>query len=300
MRRLWPLLFFVIIFFLAIVGINTKPITLAPNSQSPTRIISLAPSITETLFALGAGDSVIAVTDYCDYPTETESLAKIGGFINPNLEAIAALQADLIILLSNQSQLIKQLKQLNIPTLAVNNTRLLDIQQAINTIGKVTHREAKAKQLIAEFDQQIAAIQTKITDKKIPKVMITMGHSIGNEGIKTIFIAGQQDFYNDLITLAGGENVYQGTNLKVPSLSIEGIMQLNPEVIIDIFPEADDHKTDLNQAQQRWKNLTYVDAAKNNRVHIIEQDYATIPGPRLILLLKEMAQLIHPDIDWQS
>ena len=300
MRRFWPLILFVLIFSIAMIGINDSSLPKKINNQTPQRIISLAPSITEILFALGLDSKVVGDTDYCDYPEKAKILPKVGGYINPNLEAIVALEPDLVVLLANQSQLIEKLKQLNITTLAVKNTRLNDIQQAIKIIGNKTQHQDNAEQLLSHIKQQINTIKHKTASKPRPRVLITMGHSMDSNQIKTIYIAGQHDFYNDLITLAGGVNAYQNTNLKVPSLSIEGIVQLNPDIIIDIFPEADDHRINIKRALQRWHKLDYINAVKNDRVYIVEQSYATIPGPRLFLLLQKMAQLIHPEIDWQQ
>lgn len=300
MRRFWPLFIFVIIFVIALLGVNYQPSSKLASKQTSQRIISLAPSITETLFALGLGDNVVAVTDYCDFPPEVNKLPKVGGFLNPNLEAIVALQADLVILLANQQRLVEQLQQLNIPILAIRNASLNDIKQTISIIGERTHHQQQAHKLLSEINTKTAFIAEKTKDLKRPKVMIAMGHSIGSEHMKQVYIAGQHDFYNDLITVAGGQNVYQAQLPNVPSLSVEGIMQLNPQVIFDIYPEADDHNSDLTEVLQQWHKLSYVDAIKNNRIHIIEHNYATIPGPRIFLLLDELARLIHPEIDWNA
>jgi iron complex transport system substrate-binding protein len=127
-----------------------------------------------------------------------------------------------------------------------------------------------------------------------------MGHSKNSDQSSTIYVAGHNDFYNDLIMLAGGQNAFTNTSLKTGTLSTEGILSLNPDVIIDMFPEPDDHNYDLDKVRQQWQSLPQVNAVKNNRVHILEENYATIPGPRLGLLLKQMAQLIHPELDWQT
>jgi iron complex transport system substrate-binding protein len=300
MRRFWPLFLFLIIFVIAVIGVNSQSTSKSSSNQTSQRIISLSPSITETLFALGLGDRVVAVTDYCDFPAEVNQLPKVGGFINPNLETIIALQPDLVILLANQQRVVEQLQQLNIPTLAVLTTSLDDIKQTIATIGQRTQNQQQANELLKKINHKIAFIAKKTTGLSRPNVMITMGHSIDSEHMKQIFIAGQHDFYNDLITLAGGQNVYQAQQPSVPSLSVEGIMQLNPQIIFDIYPEADDHNSDLVQVLQQWHNLMYVDAIKNNRIHIIEQNYATIPGPRIFLLLDQLARLIHPEVDWEA
>jgi iron complex transport system substrate-binding protein len=300
MRRFWPLFLFLVIFVVAVIGVNSQSSSKLPSNQTSKRIISLSPSITETLFALGLGHHVVAVTDYCDFPAAVNKLPKVGGFINPNLEAIIALQPDLVILLANRQRVVEQLQQLNIPTLPVLNTSLEDIKQTIAVIGQQTQHQQQADELLTKINRKIAFIAEKTKGLIRPTVMITMGHSIDSEHMKQVFIAGQHDFYNDLITLAGGQNVYQAQQPSVPSLSVEGIMQLNPQIILDIYPEADDHNSDLARVLRQWHSLKYVDAIKHNRIHIIEQNYATIPGPRVFLLLDELARLIHPEIDWED
>lgn len=299
MRRFWPLLLFVIIALIALSAYQStdKPVQ-AP--QTAKRIISLAPSITETLFALGLADSVVAVTDYCDYPPQALQLPKVGGLINPNLEAIVALQPDLVIVSGASDKIVNQLKQLNIASLVVENTSLADIKQAITRIGDRTQRQSQAQSLLAEIEHTSQIISKKVAGLNRPRVMISIGHSLGTDHVKVAYIAGQHDFYNDLIQLAGGQNAYQSTRLKVPSISSEGIMQLNPDIIIDIFPEKDDHNADISAVLKRWHSLSYVNAVSDNRVHIIEQNYATIPGPRIFLLLKQLAPLIHPELDWET
>lgn len=300
MSRFWPLLLFLMLFIVALIGVNQQVNTEKSQQSTTQRIITLAPSITETVFALGLADNVIAVTDYCDFPAEVLDLPKVGGFTDPNMEAIVALQPDLVILLANQQRTVEQLQQLNIATLTVYNTTLDDIKNTIHTLGQRTQQQTQAQQLLTNINNNISLIKKKVAGLSRPNVMITMGHSIGSEQIKSIYIAGQNDFYNDLINLAGGRNAYQSQYPKVPSLSIEGIMQLNPQVIFDVFPDADDHSADLEQVLQQWHKLEYIDAIKNDRVHIVEESYATIPGPRIFLLLEQFARLIHPEVDWQD
>jgi len=300
MRQFWPLILFLIILLVAVAGLKQAPLSPKDSQTVPQRIITLAPNITEIAFALGLDERVVAVTKYCDYPAQVKSLPKVGGFIDPNLEAIVALQPDLVILVATQQQMIKQLQQLKIPTLAVHNATLSDITESISAIGKATQQLKEAQQLLTKINQQISSVSHKVKNLARPKVMVTMGHSTSGKHVKTIYIAGQHDFYNDLIKLAGGQNSYQATHLKVPSLSVEGILQLNPDVIIDIFPESSDHNANIEQVKQQWQNLVYVNAVKNNRVHIIEENYATIPGPRIFQLLDKMTRIIHPEIDWHK
>lgn len=300
MRRFWPLFLFVLIFAVILVSVKSKPSSNTVQTTTPQRIISLAPNITETLFALGLGDKVVAVTDYCDFPEEATKRPSIGGFLNPNLEAIVAQQADMVILSSNQHHTIKQLQQLGIPTLTVRNATLQDIKETISTIGQATNHQAQAKALLDSLENTILAIAKKTSQSTRPKVMISIGNSTSDGQINMVYIAGQNDFYNDLINLAGGVNAYTDTHLNVPSLSVEGMIQLNPDIIIDIYPEANDHNASLQDVRQRWQSLKHINAMKNNRIYIIEESYATIPGPRITLLLQQFAKLIHPELQWDD
>ena len=300
MRRFWPLSLFIFIFIMILLTVKTESTPSVEKVVDPQRIISLAPNITETLFALGLADKVVAVSDYCDFPAAVNILPKVGGLMNSNLEAIIAQQADLVILSAKQHRTIKQLQHLKIPTLAVHNTTLSDIKETITAIGRSTAHQQQARTILNTLENKINFIAEKIKSLSRPTVMISLGNSTSNERINTVYIAGQNDFYNDLITLAGGTNVYTDTRLNVPSLSVEGIIQLNPDIIIDIYPEDDDHNADIQQVLQRWQSLKHINAVKNNRIYIVEESYATIPGPRIILLLEKFARLIHPEIQWDS
>lgn len=296
MLRVWPL-FLSLLFFQLNIIVSVEATTLW-SKQAPSRIVSLSPHITETLFALGLGHQVIAVTDYCDFPKQAQALPKVGGFLAPNLEAIIALEADLVILLASQQKTSQQLNQLGIKTLLVNNRTLSDIQSTISAIGHATRQQATASKLLAEMAEKIATIEHAVESQSKPRVMIAISHHLGDNAIDTLYLAGQQDFYNDLLLIAGGQNVYQHLSPSVPSISREGILTLNPDIIIDIFPEADDHTASLDDIRSQWMALTSVRAVQHNQVHLIEADYATIPGPRIVLLLEQFARLIHPNLIW--
>lgn len=296
MLRNWPIFLSLVLLQITLI-FSVEATTLWPKKY-PSRIVSLSPHVTETLFAIGAGKSVIAVTDYCDYPLEAQALPKVGGFINPNLEAIVALEADLVILLASQQQTNRQLNQLGINTLTVNNRTLADIQSSIASIGQASGHPVAATRLLERMSQRIAIIRLTVDQQPKPRVMITISHHLGSNIIDTIYIAGQHDFYNDLLSIAGGKNAYQRTYPKVPSLSLEGILTLNPDIIIDIFPEADDHTASLLDIHSQWMALTSINAVQHEKVHLIQADYATIPGPRVVLLLERFARLIHPELIW--
>ena len=297
MHHRWPFFIFALLTAL-VISFNVQATALWPKHAKPLRIISLAPNITETLFAVGAGAQLAGVTNYCDYPSAATAIAKVGGGLNPSLETIVSLTPDLVILSASQQKLIKQLEQLSLQTLAVKGRTLEDIRHTIALIGQASDRQYESTVLLAHFDAQLKMVQQKVAGLPRPRVMISMGHSLGNNDFKQFYIAGQQDFYNDLIQLAGGDNAYQHPFPKVPSISLEGLFHLNPDIIIDIFPEADDHTASIEHVRQQWSQLKQINAIKQHRLHIVEADYATIPGPRVIRLLTQFAALIHPELAW--
>lgn len=295
MRRFWPLLPLLLIWLFAFW--QSPKLNDAPKPDSiPKRIISLAPSITETVFAVGAGQQLVAVTDFCQYPTEAQDLPSIGGYLDPSLSQIISQQPDLVIMLDRQQTLNKQLQQLGIPTLLVNNARLDGILASILQIGAASGYKPQAQQLQKQLHQQIHTVKQQVADKPRKDTLLAIAHFTNSKQLDLVYIAGQQDFYNDILQLAGGRNVYQDKRLKVPAVSMEGLLRMNPEVIIDIFPDASAHPADLQKVRQQWLQLTAVRAIEQQQLHFIEAGYATVPGPRIIQLLTDIAKLLHPEI----
>lgn len=300
MARFWPVLLFIAFaIFIWLQPEQTPTNSSTSTLPTPQRIISLAPSITETLFAVDAGDKVIAVTDYCQYPARVKNLPKVGGYLDPNLEQIVRLKADLVILLERQYALNQQLQQLGIRTLSIDNSSLQGIRQSITDIAAAVDKTNKAQSLLSDFDSRLEAIRHAVEAQPRPRVLIAIAHSSNTNYLDKVYIAGQQDFYNDLLPFVGATNVYQGNQLRVPALSTEGLLRLNPEVIIDIFPDSAVYSPDIATLQQQWQRLDKINAIQNDQLHIIQADYAVIPGPRIIHLAEDLARIFHPDIDWQ-
>ena len=301
MRRFWPLLLFVVIFLISLSQYKSnQPVSSDIQNTEYQRIISLSPSVTETVYALGAGDRLIAVTDYCEYPPEAQALPSIGGYMDPSLETIVSLQPELVILLQTQQTLRQQLSALGIATHSVDTSTLNGVEAAIVSIGDLTHKQQQSSILLNDIHARAKKVQSKVADKPPVRTLISIAHYAIGEKLSTIYVAGQQDFYNDLLQLAGGQNVFTDPRIKVPSITEEGIIRLNPDVIIDVFPEADDHNTDMNLVKQQWMTLQAVNAVKDDRIHIIQHDYASVPGPRVFQLLTEFARLLHPELDWSD
>ncbi|MFC1538800.1 ABC transporter substrate-binding protein [Candidatus Latescibacterota bacterium] len=262
-----------------------------------TRIISLAPNITETLFALGLGDRVVGVTRFCKYPEEALKIEKVGGLIDPNYEAIVLLKPDLVFLLPEHENVQKYLAELGLKTVIVHNRVIEEILGTITKMGEICSVEDKAHELVSELESKMNAIRNKTLDAGRPRVMISVGRSFGAGKLNEVTISGKNSFYDELITYAGGINVYEKHDISFPVVSKEGILYLNPEIIIEMIPSTE---VSEDMIIKEWESVADVDAVKNKRVYAFKQDYAIIPGPRFILFLEDLARTLHPEINWDS
>jgi iron complex transport system substrate-binding protein len=262
-----------------------------------TRIISLAPSITETLFALGLGDRVIGVTEFCKYPPEAQKKAQVGGFFNPNYEAMVSLKPDLVVLLPEHEQARKYLENLGISTLVVHNRTITEILDTITVLGKTCGAEKDAVKIVRDIDSRMDRVKKKTAGLARKRVMVSVGRTTGS--LEQVTIAGPNTFYDELITLAGGVNAYRGYPIPYPEVSGEGLLRLDPEIILDLLPELAGKAKSESSARSDWNRVPELSAVKNGKVYVITADYAVIPGPRFIQTLEEMARIIHPEAEWK-
>ncbi|MBW2060599.1 MAG: ABC transporter substrate-binding protein [Deltaproteobacteria bacterium] len=277
-----------------------RVITTAPDTDREyNRIVSLAPSITEMLFVLSLGDRVVGVTRFCKYPPEALSIAKMGGFYDPNYEAVIASKPDLVILSVEHQNPRRHLTSLGLNVLVVNYSTLSGILDSLSLIGRACGVQEKAKAEIATLKKRMDLISNKTEGLPRLSVLVSISRSMGSDTLTEIYIAGRDEFYDEMITLAGGRNAYGG-KIKYPTVSGEGIISLNPEVIIDLAPETGEQ--DLKEAVilKEWQRFSNVDAVKNGRVHVFRQGFMVIPGPRFILTLEALARALHPEVKWDE
>jgi len=246
------------------------------------RIISLSPNITEILFALGLGDKVVGVTRFCKYPPEAKEKMQVGGYLDPNYEAILSLKPDVVVLLPENEQVKNSLSELNIKYLVVNNKNVSDILKSIDFLGKEFSVNKKAENITSNIRVKMNRIQAKTNDSNRPKVMIVVERTMGTGVIEDIYIAGKNTFYDELI------------------ISAEGIIHLNPDFIIELVPQLEHTKISISLLLKDWQSLPQLNAIKNHHIYLISQDYAVIPGPRFILFLEDLVRMIHPEIDWYN
>lgn len=269
------------------------------HGEMPRRIVSMAPAITETLFAIGAKDLVKGVTDYCAYPPEVKKLPKIGGYYDPNYEAIMALSPDLVILLPEHREHRLKFQQLNISTLTMEMHSLAGIISTFIQLGSLCHCEFQGAWLADSFSRRLIKARERTRNLTRKKVMLVIGRDYGQKGISEVYIAGQGEFYHELLELAGGENVYTRAAPKYPQVSVEGILAMNPEVVIELIPDPEGTGKTIEEIRADWSGLPGLPASQPGRIKILTGNFLVVPGPRLMLLLKDLGEAIHPELNWE-
>ncbi|MFP4380148.1 MAG: ABC transporter substrate-binding protein [Candidatus Sumerlaeia bacterium] len=268
--------------------------------QGPKRIVSLAPSVTEVVFELDLEDRLVGVSKFCDYPEAAKELPRVGGFFDPNYEAILGLKPDLVILLTSHDEIKKRLESLGVKCLTVRHEKIPDILESIITIGKACGVETQAKTVVKQLKERTAAVVEKAENLAKVKVLMSIGRDLTGGSLGTIFAAGPDNLYDEMIGMVGGENVLADSKAAYPQLSGEGIILLKPDVIIELVGALPEGGPTVEQIRAHWDTLASLPAVKNDRVHVITGNYAVRPGPRYVQILEELARIIHPDVDWDA
>lgn len=249
----------------------------------PARIVSLAPSITETLFFLGLGDKVVGVTKYCNYPPEAQSKTIIGGVIDPNYEIILSLKPDIVMMTveGNTKESFNKLSDLGLKVFVTNPRNFEGVFKTILDIGKICKVETRAKFLVDSLRAELEKIKKISSGKHKPKVFVLLS-------LNPLMTAGKNTFINEIIENAGGINIGKNSKQNYPIFNREEILKLNPDIII--LTESKIGKDELLNLFPEWK---HINAIKENKIFKIDPDILLRPSPRVILATKIIAQLIN-------
>jgi len=259
------------------------------------RVVSMAPSITECIYAIGGGDRVVGVTTFCNYPAEADALPKIGGYTDANFERVYALKPDLAILPTEHYAITERLNALGIPSLKVDTSTIPAIFQTMETLGEVFQTQKTAAATIDQLKQRIENIKTRTADQPARRVLVSIGRNMGTGGVSDVYVAGHSTLYNEMLESIGATNVYSG-EMEYARISHEGIMRLQPDVIIDLIPDLESARNvNIEEVRNEWNILQNVPAVKNGEVHVFGGDYVCVPGPRFVLTFENIARAVYPD-----
>jgi iron complex transport system substrate-binding protein len=252
----------------------------------PQRIVSLAPNHTETLYALGLGDRVVGVTEYCNYPPEAAEKPKVGDFVNIDLETVVGLQPDLVLATTmHVAETVPALQERGIAVFVIDPQSVADVLDEIRTMGRITGREEAADALVAHMQARIDAVQERVKGAPRPKVFWELGPEL--------FTVGPGTFIDDLIVLAGGENVAADADTPWPQLSVEAIILNDPDVIV-LADHNYGQTVEMVKERPGWEDIRAV--REGRIVEIANDDIVSRPGPRLVEGLEFLAQALHPEL----
>lgn len=283
--------------FLAIVTLSL-PAAGADTGSPPRRIVSTSPSITETVFALGLGDRVVGVSQYCRYPPSVLALPKVGSFLRPDVESIARLSPDLVFINSKADGLEGRLAAVGLRFVPVDRgDGLAGVYSSIGAIAEAASVPERGRALVAEIQGALARMQAAAKGKVRPMVLLIVGRRPGT--LSDIVAVGRRAYLGELIDIAGGANVLDDPSLpEYPRISLETVLRLRPDVIIDTgdmgdTPQERERNGRANLAL--WRDNPLLAAAGIKRIHAATTDALVVPGPRVTEATAWLRSLIQED-----
>lgn len=275
------------------------PLLLAGTAQAKDftqakRIISTSPSITETLFALGLGDRVVGVTDFCKYPPKACQTASIGGLVNPHMETIVALRPDLVLHLAHSIRMEQNTQTLGIPSMRVDMDTVGDILQSIQLLGVTLGVEKNAKHLRNKLMDGIESYKNRLENVAPKQALLLLGDS--SDPGRDLYATGRGTFLHELLEISGGINIIPESLAQYPRITKEFIIEKSPEVIIEAGPKSRLSSEQIKERMQGWKRFPSIRAVQSGQIHYIGEDYILIPGPRLLKIIEQFSKALHPKI----
>jgi iron complex transport system substrate-binding protein len=266
-------------------------------SAQPRRIVSTAPSITETVFALGAGDRLVGVTNYCHYPPAALKITKIGTYLEPHTEIILALKPDLVISEDSPIHSKDLFSTLGLKVAKVRFESVADIYASIRTIASALGTQARGEALVSSIERNLAEVRKSVAGRPPASVMFLVGRT--PDVLEGMVATGNAPYMNEVMQIAGGRNVFRDAPMRYFRVSGEQIIARNPEVILDMGDMADTagvtdaHKQDVVRL---WNQMPALQAVGRHRVYAVASDIYVVPGPRVVECARAFARLFHPEV----
>lgn len=257
------------------------------NLFGEQRIITLSPSINEIVFALGEGKNIVANTQYSDYPEESKSIPKVGGYATISLEKIIAYKPSVVIAQNYDEKLLRNLKALGINTLIFKTDTISSIKKTIITLGKYFKRDVKANELVKTIDESLASLSNIVKNKKILTV-IGPRKNLNNQ----IYIAGNNLYFEDVLKASNNKNAYYSESTNQPVVNSEKIINMNPDIIVLLSPFLDGKIEEQERLKTLWQTLP-VNASINKDIYIIDKTYSGIPSHRVIYFIRDFKKILN-------
>jgi iron complex transport system substrate-binding protein len=270
--------------------------TSAPRA-APERVVAFAPSSVEIIAALGATDRLVGVGSFCTFPPEVAALPRLGGLFDPDLEALLRLKPDFVVLRGANNSVEELCKAHGIRIYRDRTESLDEMYATIRELGRHLDRAEAADAIVTGIEARLDKIAAAVAGRERPRVFVSVARR-DVQSLAGIMTAGAGSFVNDIVTRAGGENVFGAIASVYPDVSPEAILAARPEVILELLPEAEpDPKLDAT-VRDVWSKLGRMPAVTTGRVHVLTGDHVLIPSPRVVETVATLARLLHPEVDF--
>ena len=262
----------------------------SPAQTPPHRIISLIPSTTEMLFAMGAGPRVVGVGNFDRYPPEALTRTKVGGLIDPDVERIISLKPDLVVVYGTQTDLRTQLERAKIPMFLYQHSGLGDITTTIRELGARAGNTKESAALAERIEAEIADVRKRVEARPRPRTLLVFGRDA--ETLRGIYASGAVGFLHDMLDAAGGTNVFSDVKRQSIQTTSELAVARSPDVIVEI---GIDTASTTGRNLRAWDSLASIPAVRNKRIYQLRGDGMMNPGPRISASVRRVAEVLHPD-----
>ncbi len=265
----------------------------AATQQAPAtarRIVSLVPAITESLFAIGAGPQVVAVSSFDHFPAAVEALPRVGALLDPDTERILALEPDLVVVYGSQTDLQAQFARAGIRTYVYRHGGLADTLDTISAIGQETGHAGGATRVVANLRARLDGIRRRVAGRARPSTILVLSRQPGS--LRALYASGGVGFLHDLLEVAGATNVFADIRQESVQPSQETLLTRRPDVVVDLQPGA--AVADTDEALRAWSALASIPAVRNKRIHVLTGAHVVIAGPRLGDAAEAIAEAVHP------
>ena len=289
--RRWPVLI-ALALALALMSVTVPAAQPAARPGGPTRIVSLIPATTEMLFAMGAERRLIAVGDYDRFPPAANSLPRVGGLLNPNVERILALKPDLVIVYDTQVELRAQLERAGIAMYRYEHRGLPDITATMRSLASRVGETAGGNAAAARIERELEAVKARVAGRATPRTMLVLGREPG--AVRRVSVSAGYGFLHDVLELAGGADVFGDAKRQSMDVSLETILARAPDVIIELHYGESLQPSRLAAERRVWDSLTSLPAVRAKRVHLLVGNEFVVPGPRIVVAARRFAEVLHP------
>ena len=264
------------------------------GAERPARIVSLVPAVSEMIFAMGAGDRLVGVSNYDRFPPDVARIPHVGGLIDPDTERIITLRPDLVVVYATQKELIERLDRASIPYYLYEHRALPDIITTVRTIGARIGSTTRADALASSMERALADIRAATSRQPRPSTLLVFGRDPAS--LRNVYASGGYGFLHDMLEIAGGANVFGEIKTQSVQASTEMLLTRRPDVIIELHYGDSVKNLDIAKETQAWNALASIPAVRTHRVYALVGDEFVVPGPRVVEATRKLARTLHPEV----